>query len=94
MLENYEINDSMKEDYLIFDGIELMKDADYYEYVDQYKSDSDSYFDIKKMFDDKKFDEYIDRLKSDKHGFFNFNRFAMMFSSRPDYYNRLTIFGA
>lgn len=62
--ENFEINDSVKEDYLIFDGIELMKDADYYEYLDQYKSDSDSYFDIKKMFDDKKFNEYIDSLRS------------------------------
>ena len=43
---------------------------------------------------DMDMNQYIDRLKSDKHGFFNFNRFAMMFSSRPDYYNRLTIFGA
>lgn len=62
--ENLEINDSMKEDYLIFDGMELMKDADYYEYKDSYRADSDAYFEVKKMFEEKKFSEYLDGIKS------------------------------
>ena len=63
---NFEIDDSLKEDYIIFDGIELMKDADYYEFMDCYNSDSDAYFEIKKMFDEKKFSDYISGLNSYK----------------------------
>lgn len=38
---------------------------------------------------------YVDRIKSDTHGFWNFwNSLAFKFASRPDFYNRLTIFGA
>lgn len=40
-------------------------------------------------------DEYVERIKSDKFGFWNFfNRTAFKFASRPDFYNRATIFGA
>ena len=63
---NFEVDDSLKEDYIIFDGIELMKDSDYYEFMDCYNSDSDAYFEIKKMFDEKKFDDYINGLNSYK----------------------------
>lgn len=63
---NIEINDSLKEDYIIFDGIELMKDSDYYEFMDCYRSDSDAYFYIKNMFEEKKYDEYIEGLDSYK----------------------------
>ena len=63
---NFEMDDSLKEDYIIFDGIELMKDSDYYEFMDCYNSDSDAYFEIKKMFDEKKFDDYISGLNSYK----------------------------
>lgn len=38
---------------------------------------------------------YIDRIKSDNHGFWNFwSSLAFKFASRPDFYNRMTIFGA
>ena len=37
---------------------------------------------------------YIDRIKSDRHGFMNMNNFLMRFTSRPDFYNRMTIFVA
>lgn len=38
---------------------------------------------------------YIDRIKSDKVGFWNFwSSLAFRFASRPDFYNRMTIFGA
>lgn len=38
---------------------------------------------------------YIDAIKTDRHGFWSFwSTFAYKFASRPDYYNRLTIFGA
>lgn len=37
---------------------------------------------------------YADKIKSDKHGIFNLWSLAFKFASRPDYYNRLTIFGA
>lgn len=40
-------------------------------------------------------DEYVDRIKSDKYGIWGFfNRIAFHFASRPDFYNRATIFGA
>lgn len=35
---------------------------------------------------------YIDRISSAKKGVWNFWNFAMKFSSRPDYYNRMTLF--
>ena len=37
---------------------------------------------------------YIDKIKTDQHGVFNFRNLMFKLSSRPDYYNRLTIFGA
>jgi hypothetical protein len=38
---------------------------------------------------------FADNNSSNKHGFFNFfNRFAYKFASRPDYYNRMSIFTA
>lgn len=37
---------------------------------------------------------YIDRIKSDQFGLMNFSNFLMKFASRPDYYNRMTIFVA
>lgn len=38
---------------------------------------------------------YTDRIKSDTHGFWNFwTSLAFKFASRPDFYNRMTIFGA
>jgi hypothetical protein len=44
---------------------------------------------------DMDMNNYIDHIKSDVHGFWNFwNHLAFKFASRPDYYNRLTIFGA
>ena len=61
---NYEVDDSLKEDYVIFDGIEIMKDADYYEYMDCYQSDSDAYFEIKKMFDEKDFHKFFSGMNS------------------------------
>lgn len=59
-----EVNDSLNEDYIIFDAIELMKDIDYYEFIDNYRNNSESYFEIKKMFDDREYSEYIILLKS------------------------------
>ena len=39
--------------------------------------------------------EYADRIKSDKYGFLaSWNRWMFKFASRPDFYNRATIFGA
>lgn len=39
--------------------------------------------------------EYANRIKSDRHGFIqSFNRWMFKFASRPDFYNRATIFGA
>lgn len=35
---------------------------------------------------------YIDRITKTKRGIWNFNNFAYKMSSRPDYYNRMTIF--
>lgn len=44
---------------------------------------------------DMDMNNYIDHIKSDIHGFWNFwSHLAFKFASRPDYYNRLTIFGA
>ena len=37
---------------------------------------------------------YIDKIKSDQGGVWNVTNFLFKFASRPDYYNRLTIFGA
>lgn len=37
---------------------------------------------------------YTDRIDSDNVGIFNFWSLAFRFASRPDYYNRMTIFGA
>lgn len=37
---------------------------------------------------------YIDKIKTDQNGIFNFNNFLFKFASRPDYYNRMTIFVA
>ena len=41
---------------------------------------------------DMDMNQLVDRLKSDNGGFLHLNNFFMKFSSRPDYYNRLTIF--
>ncbi len=68
---NFAVDDSLKEDYIIFDSIEIMKDADYYEFNDCYNSDSDAYFEIKNMFNKKEFDKYIDGLNSYKNEFAN-----------------------
>lgn len=39
--------------------------------------------------------EYVNRIKSDKFGFIGFfDRIMFKFASRPDFYNRATIFGA
>ena len=35
--------------------------------------------------------QYAEKLKTDTHGIFNLNDFAFKFTSRPDYYNRMTI---
>lgn len=43
---------------------------------------------------DMDMNQYVDRLKTDKFGMFNFSQFMFKMSQRPDYYNRLTIFGA
>jgi hypothetical protein len=34
---------------------------------------------------------YTERIKTGQHGIFNFENFAYKMSSRPDYYNRMTI---
>lgn len=43
---------------------------------------------------DMDMNQYVDRIKSNIHGIFNLDRFFFKFASRPDYYNRMTIFGA
>ena len=43
---------------------------------------------------DMDMNKLVDRLKSDQHGIRNWENFFMRFASRPDFYNRLTIFGA
>lgn len=37
---------------------------------------------------------YINKIKPNQFGFFNFGNMMFHFASRPDYYNRMTIFGA
>ena len=80
--KNINFNDDLKEDYLIFDGMELMKDIDYYEYMDQYNSNKDAYFDIKNIFEKKEFKDYFntfyeymdnmdDSLKEDVNKYLN-----------------------
>ena len=64
--KNIEHDDSFKEDYLIFDGIELMKDLDYYEYIDQYRNDSESYFEIKDMLENN-LDTYMSSIEEYKN---------------------------
>jgi hypothetical protein len=64
--KNIEHDDSFKEDYLIFDGIELMKDLDYYEYIDQYRNDSESYFEIKDMLENN-LDTYMESIEEYKN---------------------------
>lgn len=40
-------------------------------------------------------DEFVDKIKTDRHGMWGFfDRIAFHFASRPDFYNRATIFGA
>ena len=60
---NVDMDSSLKEDYIIFDGIELLKDLDYYEYRDNYSSESELYFEIKDMFDKKEFNKYFELIK-------------------------------
>lgn len=44
---------------------------------------------------DMDMNNYIDHIKTDTHGFWSFwSSMAFKFASRPDFYNRLTIFGA
>ena len=43
---------------------------------------------------DMDMNQYIDRIRSNIHGIFNLDRFFYKFASRPDFYNRMTIFGA
>lgn len=40
---------------------------------------------------DMDMNQYAEKLKTDTHGIFNLNDFAFKFTSRPDYYNRMTI---
>jgi hypothetical protein len=61
---NIEYNDSLKEDYLIYDGIELLKDLDYYEFRDNYNNNIEAYFSIKDMYDNKQFKDYINTVNS------------------------------
>lgn len=37
---------------------------------------------------------YVDKIKSDQSGIYNFNSLMFRMSQRPDFYNRMTIFGA
>jgi hypothetical protein len=67
--DNIEYDDSFKEDYLIYDGIELMKDLDYYEYVDNYRDDSEAYFNIKDMLENH-LDDYIKSIEDYKNDVF------------------------
>lgn len=43
---------------------------------------------------DRDMNLYVDRIKSGQYNFWNVDSFLFRFASRPDYYNRLTIFGA
>ncbi|MDD2434838.1 MAG: hypothetical protein PHO63_01135 [Bacilli bacterium] len=60
---NVDMDSTLKEDYIIFDGIELLKDLDYYEYRDSYSAEAELYFEIKDMFDKKEFNKYFDLIK-------------------------------
>ena len=40
---------------------------------------------------DMDMNSYAKNIASDRHGIFNFNNFAYKFTSRPDYYSRMTI---
>ena len=37
---------------------------------------------------------YVDRITKNKKGFWNMDNFAMKFATRPDFYNRMTIFAS
>lgn len=43
---------------------------------------------------DRDIKTYADNVKSDRFGIWNFSNFLFKFASRPDYYNRLTLFEA
>jgi hypothetical protein len=43
---------------------------------------------------DRDINVYTNRINSDTAGIFNFWSLGFRFASRPDYYNRMTIFGA
>ena len=43
---------------------------------------------------DRDMNLYVDRIKSGQYNFWNADSFLFRMASRPDYYNRLTIFGA
>lgn len=43
---------------------------------------------------DMDMNSYVDKINSDNVGIFNFWSVGFRFSSRPDYYNRMTLFGA
>lgn len=43
---------------------------------------------------DRDMNVYVNRVKSGQYNFWNMNSFLFRMASRPDYYNRLTIFGA
>ena len=43
---------------------------------------------------DRDINVFTDRINSDTAGIYNFWSLGFRFSSRPDYYNRMTIFGA
>lgn len=40
---------------------------------------------------DMDMNQYAEKLRTDKHGIFNLNEIAYKFTSRPDFYNRMTI---
>lgn len=40
---------------------------------------------------DMDMNQYADKLRTDKHGLFHINELAFKFTSRPDFYNRMTI---
>jgi hypothetical protein len=43
---------------------------------------------------DRDMRNYAENIKSDRFGFWNMSNFLFKFASRPDYYNRLTLFEA
>ena len=52
--------DKLEIEALIF----VSQNTDYYEFLDNYRNNSESYFEIKNMFDKKEYSKYIDGLKS------------------------------